>query len=162
MVLKRECLMPPKCQKAPRPFFLFCVPVVGLWRFCVLFAFCVLAVFGSGVLWCSFAFSSFQWCLDGVLSCLWSSVVFARIGVVALLFRGIVRACSACYEFASCYAFCAGRCPPLAGSPGGEAPPGRRHGGWPEGNRVGKHRRCVCFASYRWYVCVQAASPRPT
>ena len=87
--------------KSAATVFSFCVPVVGLWRFCVLFAFSVLAVFGSGVLWCSFAFSSFQWCLDGVLSCLWISVVFARIGVVALLFRGIVRACSACYACAS-------------------------------------------------------------
>ena len=87
--------------KSAATVFSFCVPVVGLWRFCVLFAFSVLAVFGSGVLRCNLAFPSFQWYLDGVLSCLWSSVVFARIGVVALLFRGIVRACSACYAFAS-------------------------------------------------------------
>ena len=73
----------------------------GLRSFLRVFRFQRFGRFGSGVLWRKIASSSFQWCFDGVLSCLWSSVVFARIGVVALLFRGIVRACSACYAFAS-------------------------------------------------------------
>ena len=67
----------------------------GLRSFLRVFRFERFGRFGSGVLWRKIASSSFQWCFDGVLSCLWSSVVFARIGVVALLFsryrQGVFR-----------------------------------------------------------------------
>ena len=58
---------------------------------------------------------------------------------------------------------CAGRCPPLAGAIGEQAPRGVAP--WLAGGGPGsKHRCCRCFTSYRCgCVCLQAvATPRPS